>query len=192
MRPVGVSSCEFLDIWIERVEGGLVFFFSGLGVWLVGVFSLADGLEDAGGVPFCEFDLLEDFWLGGAPFVGEVEEGCGCVEGIGGLSGKAVRIKCGAELCIYVVSPRHFVRVHCPLCAIKCLLRKLLDVGLTRCIVHDRIVVWALWLCGLEALEQRLCEVEAVIVGGVEALSYDLVDGMIFACFMRKRGSFKT
>lgn len=78
-------------------------------------------------------------------------------------------------------SPRHFVRPHCPLRAIKRLLRKLLDVGLARRIVHNGIVVWALRLCGLEALEQRLCEAEAVIVGGVEALSYNLVDGVVFA-----------
>lgn len=80
-----------------------------------------------------------------------------------------------------MLSPRHFVRPHCPLRAIKRLLRKLLDVGLACRIVHDGIVVWTLRLCGLEALEQRLCEGEAVIIGGVEALSYDLVDGMVFA-----------
>lgn len=80
-------------------------------------------------------------------------------------------------------SPRHLVRRHCPLCTVKRLLRKLLDVGLACRIVHDGIVVWALRLCGLEALEQRLCEAEAVIVGGVQALSYNLVDGMVFACF---------
>lgn len=78
--------------------------------------------------------------------------------------------------------PRHFVRLHGSFCTIKRLLRKLLDIGLPRGIVHDGIVVWTFGLCGLEALEQRLCEGEAVIVGGVQVLSYNLVDGMVFAC----------
>jgi hypothetical protein len=78
--------------------------------------------------------------------------------------------------------PRHLVGPHCALGAVKRLLRKLLDVGLPRGVVHDGVVVWALGLCGLEALEERLCEGEAVIVGVVQALSDDLVDGMVFAC----------
>jgi hypothetical protein len=78
--------------------------------------------------------------------------------------------------------PRHFVRFHGSFSTIKRLLRKLLDVGLPCGIVHDGVVIWTLGLCGLEALEQRLCEGEAVIVGGVQVLSYNLVDGMVFAC----------
>lgn len=57
-----------------------------LGVRLVGVLALADGLEDAGGVPLCEFDLLQRLGVGLAPFAGEVEEGCCGVEGVCCLS----------------------------------------------------------------------------------------------------------
>lgn len=117
--------------------------------------------------------------------MGEVEKGCGCVQGIGSLS-REKQSEPGAatsDSFIPPFSPRHFIRLHCPLCAVKRLLRKLLDVGLACCVVHDCVVVGALRLCGLEALKQRLCEVEAVIVGGVEALAYNLVDGMVFACF---------
>lgn len=79
--------------------------------------------------------------------MGEVEKGCGCVEGIGGLSNKAVRIRRSAELfflLLYTVSPRHLIGLHCAFRTIKGLLRKLLDVGLACCIVHDGIVIWAL------------------------------------------------
>lgn len=79
---------EFLDVRVERVEGRFVFDFAGLGVGFVGVLAFADGLEYAGGVPFCEFDLLEDVWLGGSPFVGEIEEGGGSVERVCGLSSR--------------------------------------------------------------------------------------------------------
>lgn len=79
---------EFLDVRIERVESRFVFDLAGLGVGFVGVLAFADGLEYAGGVPFCEFDLLEDVWLGGSPFMGEIEEGGGSVEGVGGLSSR--------------------------------------------------------------------------------------------------------
>lgn len=77
--------------------------------------------------------------------------------------------------------PCYFVRTQCPLRALKSLLRELLHVCLTGRVIHDSIVVSALRLRGLEALDQRLGEVEGVVVSGVEALADDLVDGMVFA-----------
>lgn len=79
---------EFLDVGVERVEGWFVFDLAGFWVGFVGVLAFADGLEYAGGVPLCELDLLEDVWLGGSPFVSEIEEGGSSVKGVGGLSSR--------------------------------------------------------------------------------------------------------
>lgn len=77
--------------------------------------------------------------------------------------------------------PRHFVGTHRPLRAIKRLLRKHLDVCLPRRVVGDGIVVRPLCLGRLEALDQRARKVEAVIVGCMEGLVHDLVDGVVLA-----------
>lgn len=152
-----------MDVGVVRVERRLGLRLDGLGVRLVGVLALADGLEDARGVPLGELDLLQRLGIGRAPLAREVEKGRGGVECVGRLS-------------------RHLVCAQSALGAIKCLLRKLLDIGLACVIIDNGIVVGVGSLGLLEALEQRLCVVEGVVVGGVEALAYDLVYGMILAC----------
>lgn len=57
-----------------------------LGVRLVGVLPLAEGFENARGVPFGKLDLLENFGFRLAPLVKKVEEGGSRVERVGRLS----------------------------------------------------------------------------------------------------------
>lgn len=146
-----------LDLgWIFRFGLG------GLGVGLVGIIALTNGLEDARGVPLCEFDLLQRFWLWSAPFPGKVEKGGGGVERVGGL-------------------PGYPVGAHGSLCAVKRLLGKHLHVCLPRSVVGDGIIVGALGLGRLEALNQRPRKVEAFVVGRMQALADNLVDGVVLA-----------
>lgn len=174
---------ELLYGRVVEAQGGLGLLGRGLGVGLIGVLALADGLEDTGGVPLCKLDLLQRLGVGRAPFAGEVEKS-GCrVKGVGRLSVER------RQPSVHVVvetkrrnTPRHFVCAQSPLGAAKRVLGKLLDVCLAGVIVHDGVVVGALSLCSLEALNERLCKVEAVVVGRVQALADDLVDGMVLAC----------
>ena len=93
-----------------------------------------------------------------------------------GTASRALRRRQGAQ-----DVPRHLVGPQRALGAVKGLVRKVLDVGLARIVVDDGVVVCVLGLGGLEALDERLGEGEAVVVGGVQALAYDLVDGMVLA-----------
>ncbi len=78
-------------------------------------------------------------------------------------------------------APRHLARAQGPLGTGKGLVGKLFDIGLAGIVVDDGVVIGALRLGRLEPLDERLCEGEAVVVGRVEALADDLVDGVILA-----------
>lgn len=82
----GRRAGELLDVGVVRVERRLGLRLDGLGVRLVGVLALADGLEDARGVPLGELDLLQRLGIGRAPLAREVEKGRGGVECVGRLS----------------------------------------------------------------------------------------------------------
>lgn len=82
-RPRNLQHVRVVGVQRRRRVCGLLWL---LGVRLVGVLALADGLDDAGGVPLCEFDLLERLGVGLAPFAGEIEEGCCGVKGVCCLS----------------------------------------------------------------------------------------------------------
>lgn len=58
-------------------------------VGFVRVLAFTDGLEDARGIPLCEFNLLQRLSVRSAPFVGEVEEGRCRVKGVCRLPGEA-------------------------------------------------------------------------------------------------------
>lgn len=77
--------------------------------------------------------------------------------------------------------PRDLVGPQGPLGSTKCFLSKLLDVCLAGSVIHDGLVICALGLGCLQALNQAFCVCEAIVVGGVEALGNDLVDRMVLA-----------
>jgi len=58
-------------------------------------------------------------------------------------------------------------------------LRKLLDVGLAGKIIGDGVVVSIGSLCRLELVHEVCGEFEALLVGIVEALAEDLIDGPV-------------
>lgn len=82
----GRRAGELLDVGIVGVERRLGLRLDGLGVRLVGVLALADGLEDARSVPLGELDLLQRLGVGRAPLAREVEKGRRGVECVGRLS----------------------------------------------------------------------------------------------------------
>ena len=53
----------------------------------VGVFACFDGFGDAEGVVLCELDLCCDFWIHGRPYLEELQEGVGGLEGVCCLPG---------------------------------------------------------------------------------------------------------
>lgn len=73
----------------------------------------------------------------------------------------------------------HLVGLHCPLCTVECLLRKLFDIGLTGKIIGDSVVVGVGSLCGLELVHEVCSELEALLVDIVEALAEDLIDSPV-------------
>ena len=126
-----------------------------LRVRLVGVLALLYGAEDARGVPLGELDLLLRLRVRGRPDRGELEEGRGGVEGVGGLSVAFEENDMSAtrELQgLYAwgvggmgVSPRHLVGSQDLLAAVEGLLRELLDVGPPRRVVNNCVVVSMLY-----------------------------------------------
>jgi hypothetical protein len=81
-----MRSRQLLHIRVGWVQRRRRLRLGGLRVRLVRVLALADGLEDAGGVPFGELYLLQDLGVGLAPLASEIEEGGGGVECISSLS----------------------------------------------------------------------------------------------------------
>lgn len=76
--------------------------------------------------------------------------------------------------------PRHLVGAHRALSSLKRLLSELLNISLSRSVIDDRIIISSFRLCCLEALDQCLCELKGIVVGGMQALAHDLVDSMVF------------
>ena len=81
-----LTSCESLDLGVRRIKASTGLRLRCLGVCLVGIFALADGLQNSSSIPLCELDLLDDLGVRLAPFAGKIEESCSGVECIGGLS----------------------------------------------------------------------------------------------------------
>ena len=57
-----------------------------VGATVVGVLAFVDGLEDARSVPFGELGFLDNLGIEVAPYLGDIKEGGGGGERIGGLS----------------------------------------------------------------------------------------------------------
>jgi hypothetical protein len=77
--------------------------------------------------------------------------------------------------------PGDLVGLHRSLSSGKGLLSKLLDICLTGRVVNYGIVICALGLGRLQALNQCFCVGEAIVVGGMETFGNDLVNGMVLA-----------
>ncbi len=78
-----------IELDLGRIFG---FGLGGLGVGFVGVVTLANGLENARGVPLGKFDLLQRVCLWGAPFSSKIEKGSSSVKSVGGLPGKGCAV----------------------------------------------------------------------------------------------------
>ena len=164
----------------------------------VGVYALLDRLDNPRRIPFCILDFLLRLLVHRAPYIRDVEEGCGCVECCrclpNALSARASTKESPGVLC-------HTVCLHHPFRSVESLLRELFNVCLPSHIICDglfaRVLCLGLRIARLASRHKTLLLrhsnpfhlvheigriVENAFVGRVQLLRQDLVDSPVFAC----------
>lgn len=117
-----------LDLGVGRIESWLLWWqVLFLGVRLVRVPALLDGLGDARRIPFGILDLLLSLDIRWAPDVDKIQKRESGIEGAGCLQ-------------------RDLVGLDDALCSVQCLLGKLFDIGLGGSIIDDGVLVCVLGL----------------------------------------------